>query len=782
VKKVARAISRLVLRKGWPRTRGRSGGHPLDADVVVARDRWGIPHITAGSLHDGLYAQGFAHAQDRLWQMETLRRLCDGRLSEVAGEAAVAVDWFSRMAGLPEMKRRTTDGMSDEERALCQAYADGVNACVRAMGRRLPLEFSSLKHVPEPWSAADCVSALPYISFTQTFWPWAAKLLAISQAGRLTEQEWNDMFPVAPGAVLPHEPWFDRSPGLRFGAIRPEALSFHANLRASRFDLPAVPAGTLGSGSNNWVVARGKGGRPLLANDPHLGASLPSVWYFCHLRIPGVLNAAGTSIPGAPGVVLGRSERTAWGVTNFMLDAVDILTCRVDPENPLRYVTPSGWRTMEERPVTLRLPRGRTTTVPLFMTEKGPVVTTLEHGVTAAAVMRWYGTAPEAGAVDHTFRGVFGFMRARSAEEVLDSARDWKYASMNFVAADVDGHIGWQVSGAAPVRAGYSGRLPGDASAGQDWTGFLPPDALPRAQDPAHGFFSTANWIPEGFPRSLGLSYYWCVPYRHQRIQSALRRMDRPGVEEFQLLQMDVHSLQADRILPALEGLPWDEPRAGEAARMLASWDREVRSSSAGAAVFEVFLVELTRCLLEKKLDGDLDLYMNTLSYGVENEILERPASTLWNGERRKLLGGALAAAMTFCEQRMGADRRRWSWGRIHQHAFHHRGATSWITEWLLDPARAPAHGDCSTVNVSWSTPSLGSFDVTTIPSMRLIADLGNPDGLYVAGPLGQSGQPGHRHYNDMTRMWREGSQVRVPLSEAGVREVTRESLVLGRA
>ncbi len=770
MKNVGRIAARILLRKGWPKTSGRIGGQALESDAQIVRDQWGIPHITAGSLHDLLYAQGFVHAQDRLWQMETLRRLCDGRLSEVAGEAAVELDWFSRMAGLPEMKRRTVAGMSDEEHALCQAYADGVNACVQSMGADLPLEFVSLKHVPEPWTAGDCVSPLPYISFTQTFWPYAAKLLAVSQAGRLTEEEWNDMFPVHPGAALPHDPWFEWAPDLRFGAIRPEALSFHSNLS---------PQGT---GSNSWVVAKAADGSPLLSNDPHLGAALPSVWYFCHLRIPGSLNAAGTSIAGAPGIDLGRTERVAWGVTNFMLDAVDILILRLDPADPLRYRTPAGWRRMEETPVTLRLPKGRSVSIPLQFTEKGPVITTLEKGVTAAAVMRWYGTAPEAGMVDHTFRGVFGFMRANTTADVLDAARSWKYASMNFVAADVEGSIGWQVSGAAPVRIGYTGRLPADASAGSDWSGFRPAEALPRAENPAAGFFATANYLPPGVPEPLSLSSYWCVPYRHERIHSRLRELSRPAVKDFQALQMDVHSGQADRILAEMDGLRLENPRAAEAARILAGWDREVTARSAPAAVFEVFLTELMRSLLAEKLGSDLDLYFNALSYSIENEVLRKPGSPWWKGDRERIIGSALAAALDTCEKRMGSRRARWSWGRLHRHVFHHRGAASSMARWLMDPAPFPAHGDRSTINVSWSQPSQGSYDATTIPSMRLIAALGDPDGLHVMGPLGQSGQPGHRHYDDLTPLWLAGKLVHLPLTEEGVGRIARETLVLGRS
>jgi penicillin amidase len=780
--KMMRRFASLLLRKGWPRTHGRIVGLPLEDDVEIARDQWGIPHITARSMHDLLLAQGYVHAQDRLWQMETLRRLTLGRLSEIAGERAVPLDWFSRMIGLPEMKRRAAAGLSDEERGHCQAYADGVNACVRGMGRRLPLEFASLKLSPDPWSAEDCTSVLPYLAFTQMFWPYAEKLLAVARAGRVTEEEWNDMFPSSPGAQLPHDDWFDRAPGLKFGAILPGALAFHGGLTGKHAD-PALLRSLLGaaqaaSGSNNWAVAEGEDGKPILANDPHLGLSVPAIWYFCHLHIRGAMNVAGTTIAGTPGIVIGRTGRAAWAVTNVMMDAADVLTFRVDPEDPLRYFTPEGARRMRQEDVVIRLSHGRSVTLPLYRTEKGPVVTSLVRGVNAAAVMRWYGTIPDGAPEDRSLRGVFAFMKAASATDVLEAAGNLKYVSMNFVAADLDGHIAWHASGAAPLRRGYSGRLPGDASAGADWDGFLPFEAMPSMRDPARGYIVTANYRPESYD-GPALSHIWCAPYRCNRINDALRHMRRPGVEEFRRLQMDVHSGQADRILPALERLPLSDPGAREAVLMLAGWDREVRAESAAAAVFEVFLTQLIRCLLSDTMGDDLDLYFNALSYAVENEILEKPRSPFWNDDMIGTVTRALVNTMAFCASEMGPDRRRWSWGRLHYYSFRHPGASGRLKRWLLNPPRVPAHGDCSTINVSWSNPGSGSYRVTTIPSMRMVATLGDPDGLFIIGPLGQSGQPGHRHYEDLTDRWREGHYVRVPLTEDGVRAVTRERLVL---
>src|SRR5208283_2310289 len=216
-------------------------------------------------------------------------------------------------------------------------------------------------------------------------------------------------------------------------------------------------------------------------------------------------------------------------------------------------------------------------------------------------------------------------------------------------------------------------------------------------------------------------------------------------------------------------------------ATLMAGWNREVRADSAAAAVYELFITELVNTLVGKKLGADLDLYYNALSYGVENEILERPESPLWKGNMIGTLGSVLANTIDTCVLCMGADRRRWSWGRLHRHVFRHPGASGRLARWLLNPPPVPADGDCNTVNVSWSNPTSGSYRVTSIPSMRMIAALGDPDGLLIIGPLGQSGHPGHRHYDDMTRMWQEGKLVRIPLTEEGIRSVTREKLVLSR-
>lgn len=348
-------ISHLFLRKAWPQLSGRIDGLPLHRDVRVARDAWGIPHITAGDEHDLYAALGFVHAQDRLWQMESLRRFTEGRLSEIAGEKTILADYHARMVGMPFMKREALGAMSPVELEHLQAYADGVNAYLGQRGRDLPLEFVSMGFTPEPWTPLDSTSLLPYMSWSLLLFHLFEELLALARGGSFTEKEWNDLFPVMPGAVLPKEPFFESLARRKVGALDPAALLFHAGLpdrySAESMTKTLLAHGMMGGGSNNWAVARGDTGAPLLENDPHLGIGLPSVWYFCHLTVPGVLNAAGCSLAGAPTIVLGRNEHVAWGFTNLLLDACDTLLFSVDPANPVRYRIGGAERRMTKEDV-----------------------------------------------------------------------------------------------------------------------------------------------------------------------------------------------------------------------------------------------------------------------------------------------------------------------------------------------------------------------------------------------------------------------------------------------
>jgi penicillin amidase len=330
------------------------------------------------------------------------------------------------------------------------------------------------------------------------------------------------------------------------------------------------------------------------------------------------------------------------------------------------------------------------------------------------------------------------------------------------------------------VRHGYSGRLPGDGSAGADWKGFLPYDEMPHLFDPPEGFIVTANHKSTGERSPHPLSYYWERPYRYERITALLCGMTSPTLEDFRRLQADTRSVAADHLLDKALAFEFRDPGAREAAELLRGWNREVSADSRGAAVFEAFLVSLERALTDRKLGPEIGHYVNARMYGIVDVALDRPESPWWgNEEPRAVVERALAAAMGMLGERLGRRRAGWSWGRLHRYAFRHPGATSPITRLLLNPRARPAGGDCSTVNVAWFHFPSGSLDATVIPSMRMIVPLGDIDGMRVSLPLGQSGQPGHPHYDDLTDTWARCELVPLPLSRGAVEKIARDRLAL---
>ena len=630
----------------------------------MLQDRWGIPHLFARGERDLMTAQGFLHARDRLWQMESLRRMTSGTLAEAAGPAMLGVDCFCRLIGLDPLRRRALAGVSERSHALLEAYARGVNAWIEAAGGRLPLEFRTLGLRPAPWKVEDLAGALAVNAwFLQT--NYQEEVLALHLRDRLTQAQWNELFPGWPDSRLPDEDFFRRCRGLRIGAVRPEALAWYPSLAALSPAAPASlapepPGEALPGASNNWVVARGEGGAPLLANDPHLGVTVPQIWYLCHLHCPG-LNVCGASLPGTPGVAIGRNEHLAWGVTNVMTDCVDLFVVKVDPQRPTCYLYRGGYREMEVERVQVPAAGGVGRVLTIYRTVHGPVITRVEPGLEAVVCLKWYGTWDEPGFRDTTIEGFFELCRARGLDEARAAVERIVTVGQNFLLADTRGHIAWLPSGRIPARSGYSGRLPADGSSGScDWQGFLPVERMPRLVDPPEGIIATANhrMAPEGWPQAV--SHTFCAPYRCGRIEHLLRSLSAPTARDFQALQMDVHSPRADHVLPVLLAHPYYEPRAREAAAILAGWDREARADSEGALLFNLFLVEATELFLRPIL-GEGVRVMHAVGPYLYN-ALDRLFERARRGEDSPLLAGRPFAGL--CEQALARameERRRFA-------------------------------------------------------------------------------------------------------------------------
>ena len=775
-----KSILNVLVRKGLPTLRGQISGLPFSAPVEVLRDKYGIPHIFAQNEQDLFMAQGFVHAQDRLWQMETIRRVANGTLAEIAGEEAAALDIFIRLAGFNRLKNRAISTLSEDEKKLLEAYVSGINSYITLIGKKTPLEFRPLKFAPSPWKIDDIGGSLSVNAwFLQT--NYLQELLAILRRKTLTIKQWNEIFPSYPGEKLPEEDFFTRFKNVKIGNILPEALAYYSELSAPS------------SGSNNWVVAKGEKNLPLLANDPHMGMMVPQIWYFCHLHCP-TLNVCGTSLPGSPGIVLGRNDHVAWGVTNVMTDCVDLYVIKVNPQNPTRYYIKNKTYEMEVEEVTIPVAGGKKRSTTIYHTIQGTVITRIEHGIDAVVTLKWYGTLKDDVLKDTTLHGFLSLMRAKSVEEAFEACGFITTIGQNFVFSDIHGNIGWHTTGAVPLRKGYSGWVPADGSSGiHDWTGFLPYNKMPHSLNPPERYIVTANHKIVSTESPHPITYAWCAPYRYERIVQLVKELKNPGIKDFQKIQMDNHSLQAEQILSKLLNVTYSDPLAKEAVDILKNWDCKISTTSAAALIFNVFLVQFAQILLSDILGEGLQyfLFLMPFLYTAVDKVLQSDQKTstisnelLKSSNLNALCEQALSRTISFISETLGTNRKKWSWGKLHTYHFKHPGGKKGLAARLLNRGPYPASGNGFTVNAAVFNPAhkgdiFEKFEATTIPSMRMISSLDDPNATFIIGPMGQSGQPGSKHYDDMIEHWIRGELVPLPLMRNVVEKIAVNKLEL---
>ncbi len=497
-----------LLKKGFPQYSGEIKSSGIKQPVEVYRDDYGIPHIYAQNEYDVYFAQGYTHAQDRLWQMELLRRLARGRLSEITGKDTVEVDMFMRLIGIDKAMKRLASEANDQIKRVFDAYVDGINAYIQVIGKKLPLEFSALKLSPEPFTEEDLFASTLLNSWALNT-NFSQELLAVRMMNRLTADSYVELFPAYPNAHLPADDYYNSFRTLKVAPFLKAVDVYNGTSQNN--------SGS--TGSNSWV-AGGKlslSGKPILANDPHLAHTIPGVWYLNHLVTPS-MNVTGASIPGAPCVIIGHNESIAWGITNVMTDYVDLYVVKTDPSLPTRYFVDNKALEMEQEEIIINVKGSKPEHRTIYHTIHGPVITNVGKGHDVQIALKWY---PQA--ADSSFEGFYNINSAGKVEEAFEGGRYFGIICLNLVVADSFGNIGWHVTGKAPIRKGYSGRLPADGSRSNfGWEGFISYDELPSVFNPPSGVIATSNdrRINDDYPYSI--SYSWAAPYRVQRIISLL--------------------------------------------------------------------------------------------------------------------------------------------------------------------------------------------------------------------------------------------------------------------
>ena len=767
------SCGQIFFKKGFPQYSGEIESGGVKQSVEIYRDAYGIPHIYAQSEYDVYFAQGYVHAQDRLWQMELLRRLVRGRLSEIAGKDAIEVDMFMRLLGMDKTMERLASEASEGAREVARAYVDGVNAYIQARGKKLPLEFSALKLSPEPYTEEDLFATVLLNSWSLNT-NFLQELLAVRMMNRLTADAFADLFPSYPSAHLPADDYFNSFKPLKVAPFLKAVDVFSGTSENS--------SGS--AGSNCWAVSgeRSFSGKPMLANDPHLAHNVPGVWYLNHLVTPS-MNVIGASIPGAPCVIIGHNESVSWGITNVMTDYVDLYVVKVDPSQPTRYLFDDKVLEMEREEITINVKDSQPEHRTIYHTIHGPIITRIEEGYDAQIALKWYPRT-----VDRTLEAFYKINQAGKVEDAFEGGQYLGIVCLNLVAVDSLGNIGWHVTGKAPIRKGYSGRLPADGSRSDlDWEGFIPYDELPSTFNPPSGTVVTSNDRKIGDDYPYPISYSWAAPYRAQRIRSLLSSKSKLNEEDHKEIQGDHYSLQAERLISQMADLSLKDEKASFALESLRNWDRRVTAESWEAAIYEVFVIFLARNLLFDEMGEDLRYYCAGFTlYTIVDEILSRPNSPFWDRvdtvereTREQILEESLSGAVGFLTERFGKNSKKWKWGKLHRIHYNHPGATNWLARRYMNAGSYPLGGDNNTINIGGFGMWGREYNVKTIPSLRMIADMGDVSGGQIIIPMGQSGQPQHPHYKDMIERWRKIEYVPMYFDKKNVLANQKDLLIL---
>lgn len=743
----------------------------LDQPAELYRDRWGIPHIRSRTDHDAFFMQGYVHARDRLWQMDSSRLRMAGRWAEWAGPSAVAGDTLARRLGGTAASQRDLAALGDPACRMLQAYSAGVNAHL-AEGHALPLEYRELNAKPEAWEPWHCIAAMRWRGFLMGsvwFKLWRAAALRAVGPEQIAKLRYDDggqdLLCIPPGEAS--QRWIatlkDLAPAI-------EAL---AALGA---------ADSTGGGSNNWAVApqRTASGRPLLAGDPHRAFEMPGMYVQNHVA-GASFDAIGFAVPGVPGFAhFAHNGHVAWCVTHAFADIHDLYVEQFDTDGR-RCRTPDGWQDCRVRSETLQVRGAEPVTIEIVETRHGPVVAG-SPAQGSALVLRSMQFAP----VDRSFDCLPRMLAARSVDELFDSTRGWGLIDHNLVAADVQGHIGHLVRAVMPKRPRLNGWLPVPGwTADHDWDGEIAFEAMPRSIDPARGFLVTANnrFIAE----APGDALYFCTdchpPHRARRIEDLLSALPRAGIDDMMAIHADVLSPTAPLFRQRLRALA---PQAGAAGRLQAAivaWDGLLTADSTGAAAYSRWRWELAAVLLQQSgLDRTRDDPLTQLPPGVV------PLNQLWwtlpqlvRSNDSGLLGGLDwdQAFVRALERAAPAVDGR-AWGDHHRAALvHPLAAQLGALAGTLNVPGARLGGDNETVLANGCLAAGGQQAVYGAVA-RYVFDVGAWDNSRWVVLAGSSGDPASPHYADQHPTWAAGALVPMLYDWAAIRAQSRASAASG--
>lgn len=731
------------------------------AEVTISRDAHGIPHIFAKNDRDLFFGFGWAMAEDRLFQLDWLRRKGLGRLSEIIGADGLELDRIARTVGLNRLAAAEWERLPGDVQDVLEAFSGGVNALIEEIGDNLPIEFDLLQYRPEPWTPIDS------LAIENEFRWYLTGRFPIICMPELAKRE------------LGEGPLLDE---FLLGELDEESI-LHPGDYTAAAELPLEPVGSAvgdpdaSTGSNNWVVSgdRTTNGKPLVGSDPHIAFEAVSCWYEAHL-CGGSVNVAGMAYVGIPAIMFGRNERVAWGITNNICSLRDLYRERTDPDHPGCFEYDGDWEPIRELTETIKVRDGLDVNKTIRFSRNGPIVDDLLPSPadrTGPVSLKWLGLS-QGGWLE----SLLAMDRAGSVGELRAAVRPWHVPTFSLVLADVDGNIGFQTAGRIPVR----NRLERAYRKGWDpedqWNGLMPFEEMPAIHNPERGWIGSANnrLAPNDFPHLL--YGCWSNGGRGRRIREMLEDRNGLSVEDMRDMQQDALNLRAAAFVPGLINVlkPANDELTEAAIAQLEAWDFRSEPNSAAPTIFNVFFTNWGLAVSRERFDkSSAEFLAKGLDACAARLLVSDEAGWFSDGNREELIRSTFAQTLTYLTERFGSEPSSWTWDKLHKMPLKHVLSVRGDLSELLDHGGAGVRGDMTTVcntgsGIDWTAASGAGY--------RLIADLSsNPPVLKAVDGQSQSGHPGSSHYTDQYDDWLNGRYHDISLSRTSSPDHSRSTL-----
>lgn len=820
---VALAVFVFVgVRSSFPDMSGEVRLDGISGPIDIVRDANGIPQVYADTPEDLFFGQGYVQAQDRFWEMDFRRHVTAGRLAELVGESALETDKFVRTLGWRRVAEQEVDMVDDDTRQLLDSYSSGVNSYIDGKsGSSLSLEYQILSltgtdYRPAPWTAADSVAWIKAMAWDlrsnmsdETDRVLSTAYLSPDQVEQLYPDYPADHPTIVETSDLSSGTIGDGQAALTPAGFEPRSESGYAEAmqgisaaQSAADQLPTLLGTGDGIGSNSWVVSgdRTETGKPILANDPHLAPSMPGIWYQVGLHCRTVsadceYDVSGFSFAGLPGVVVGHNRDVAWGVTTLYADVADLTLEKVSGGS---YLYDGEQVPLETREETFRVAGGDTETITVRSTRNGPILSDLDDSLAKVGrseqttadrsiyevALRWTALTPEP-----TVEAIFALDTASNWEEFREAARKFTVPSQNLVYADREGNIGYQSPGTIPTRRTGDGRWPVPGWDPQsDWTGTIPFERLPSVLNPDDGFIVTANnkVIDDDYPFLLGADT--APGYRADRIRELLDRDEKFSVQDMTEIQMDSMNANAQRLVPELLKVDPGGEYYSAGQELLRDWDFTQTADSGAAAYFDAVWNQLLALTFDDELPPDQRPGGGERWFQVVDRLLETRGSSWWDDvdteqveTRDVVLRTALRRARDTLTAQQSKDPEDWRWGGLHQLELVNPtlGESGiGVVESLFNRGPFDVAGGGGLVNAT-STDASQGYEVTAVPSMRMVVDLADLDRSRWIQLTGNSGHAYQRNYLDQFPLWRSGDTLPWAFSRDAVAERARDTLTL---